>query len=150
MIKIFVSKWDKKSELYPNYDSDANLLEVSSKVPQGWLQGIDVDGNIIFDLDKNGVIANFDVLIPKDLWIVVENLCVPKLYKQGTVVVHPSSISKKSHNIPLTIQTDKKRKYVNIIIGNEKESCQNKVVEISKSCYCYVKNNYLKGFFLFI
>jgi hypothetical protein len=50
------------------YDKESDILAVSSETPRDWPDGVDVDGNIVFDLDAQRALANFDVHIGRGLW----------------------------------------------------------------------------------
>lgn len=47
--------------LYPRYVEDAGILAVQSKVMRPWPFGVDIDGRIVFDLDADRTLANFDL-----------------------------------------------------------------------------------------
>jgi len=43
-IKVTVLPPTEQGRLYPRYDIEAQILEVSSRVPRSWPFGIDIDG----------------------------------------------------------------------------------------------------------
>lgn len=69
-IEVRLREAKPRDELFPQYDEDADLLEVRSRVPKAWPFGIDIDGAIIIDVDAELTLANVDLLIPRSLWRV--------------------------------------------------------------------------------
>ena len=65
---------NNNNELIPYYDTESNILEIRNRHVFDWPYGFDIDGNIVFDLDKNKELSNVDILIPKELWIVKSHL----------------------------------------------------------------------------
>jgi len=148
-ITVDILKHDKIGELNPHYDDEANVLEVGTNIDCIWFYGLDVDGSLIFDANENRILVNIDLLIPKKYWETSYDL--PDVYKinsqKGIIQFSNDSIKTKSFNFPLKVYTDNNKKKVFIKISDYVKPT---LVELSKSCYVYVKNNVLCGFLILL
>jgi hypothetical protein len=116
-IKVHLQPPTAHGRLYPRYDAEADLLEVGSSIPRDWLYGVDINGTSIFDLDANRVLANFDLLIRKNLWKVVPLPEWPHASREADIEFSEETIKHKSFNVPLEVQTDQNRSYARILFG---------------------------------
>jgi hypothetical protein len=132
--------------LRPRYDDEADLLEVGSPAKRQWPFGVDIAGTIIFDLDRNRLLANVEVLVPKRLWRVASMQRRPQARKAADLVFSPETLAVKSFELPITITTDSERSYVSITFGEAVESTE--VIELSDQCFAYVDDGSLLGFFV--
>ena len=134
--------------LYPRYDEEADLLEVGSRFEREWTFGIDIDGTIIFDIDANYVLANFDLLIPKRYWEVSTELTRPTKTRKWNLEVLARSIEHKSFHLPLIVNTNQARSAVQITFGSLEEGT--KWAELSDDCFALVRQDILCGFFILL
>lgn len=133
--------------LQPRYDVEADVLEVGSAIPRGWPFGLDVRGKVILDLDRDGKLANFDLLIPRRLWHVDSNLEVPQATRQADLQFSARTLSHKSFDTPVRVVTDEARSCAVIEFGHH--SARNvDVIELSARCYAFVEAGALRGFFV--
>ena len=145
-IRIVLRRPAPLYELYPRYDKGADLLEVGSVKSRDWPFGIDIDGNLIFDIDENRIIANFDLLIRKSLWKVSSILQPPKANKRACIEVSQEAINHKSFNLPLEVTTNETKSIVCIMFGRIETN--GTWIVLSRQCLAYVVKDYLKGFFI--
>lgn len=61
--RVEVLKSTPKSRLYPRYDEEAGILAIESRVQRGWPFGFTIGGDIVFDIDKDRILANVDLHI---------------------------------------------------------------------------------------
>lgn len=134
------------SNLIPRYDEEADILEVGNPEIHEWPKGIDIDGRIIFDLDCNRVLANFDLIVPRKLWKVSTELSLPDADTEGDLQFQESTAKIKSFSLPLKILANQDRK--NIAIRFKHVKGVEIVVKLSKWCWAVVAENTLNGFFI--
>lgn len=137
-----------ENKLYPQYDQEAQILEVSSKSQRSWSYGVDIDGTIVFDLDTNRVLVNFDLLISKKLWRVVPNLELRTSARKGMLSFSMASIKHKSFHLPITVLTNKSQSEVLIRFGETKSGTT--AISLSEKCIALVSADVLVGFFVSI
>lgn len=145
-IRVTSEKLKDSGRLYPKYDDEADLLEVSSEVSREWSSGIDVDGNIVFDVSLDGTLVNFDLLIPKHLWKVVEVCEKPQVSHKASLKLSKETLKQESFNLQIDVKTDKERSCVLIIFGPTEPEARG--IELSKSCMALTKDDRLVGFFV--
>lgn len=155
MKDIVVTKGAKSEfgSLVPNYNKESSILEVSSEKRKKWIYGFDVDGNIVFDVDENFVIENFDVLISKALWSKCENISKPNFFDEGSIVVKKQTLNQKSFSMPnLKIFFDSKAKEVLILFNEDdfKKIPDFLGVKTSISCLGLLEMNSLRGFIIYL
>lgn len=134
--------------LYPRYDTEANLLEVGSAIPRDWPYGVDIDGALIFDIDDDRILANFDLLIRKELWKVNPLPNRPEPLREADIEFLDETIRHKSFNMPLKVQTDRNGSYVYIIFGKSKNS--GVWIALSEYCMALISDSCLSGFFVIL
>ncbi len=145
-IKVKKEKSMGISNLLPRYDQESNILEVGNPNVREWPYGIDIDGNIVFDLDKQRKLVNFDLLIPMDLWKKKENIIHPKSDKKYDLVFDQSTIEVKSFNLPLSVFSTKRNR--KILIRFNKESRNEELIKLSDSCMAILSGTTLSGFYI--
>jgi len=145
-IQIEVLPQTEENKLYPRYDQDAQILEVSSKAQRPWPYGVDIDGTIIFDLDANCVLANFDLLIPKRLWREVSTIKPQLSTHTGALLFSANSIRHKSFHIPIKVITESRGRVVVIYFGEVHPGFS--VISLSEQCFALANKSVLFGFFI--
>jgi hypothetical protein len=145
-IQVYLRRPTVHGRLYPRYDDEADLLVVSRALLEPCPYGIDVDGTLVFDLDADHVLANFELLVPKRLWHVVSTSEAPRPSREAEIVFSQSSVIQKSFHLPLEVRTNELQSYADIRIGrSEKEAIW---VALSGSCFALLTRDRLKGFFV--
>ena len=142
-IVVSVVSPTESGRLYPRYDEATGILAAESRVERPWSFGVDIDGRIIFDLDDDRTLANFDLHIPKKRWRVGLSDEVVPLARPGDLVFTQESTAIKSFSIPLTIRTDALRQRVRIDIGDRRPD---RLVALSSSCIALLAGDELVGF----
>lgn len=145
-IRVELSRPTARGRLYPRYNNEADLLEVGSSVPREWTYGIDIDGTVIFDIDADRILANFDLLIPKRLWEVTSIPLNPHSSRQVDLRISEGSITHKSFHLPLTVMTNHSRSCAYILFGTTESSTS--WITLSDSCLALVLQDRLRGFFV--
>ncbi|MGH8174772.1 MAG: hypothetical protein ACREV5_00750 [Steroidobacter sp.] len=142
-ISVNVKPPTKAGRLYPRYDEESGILAVESSVQRDWLFGIDIDGTLVFDLDEQRVLANFDLHIPKDRWERDLGPDATLISRPGDLMLTPESIAQKSFNLPIRVRTDSQAQRLRIEIGVAKAD---HAVALSESCVALLARNDLVGF----
>ena len=144
-LNISLAPPSAEGRLHARYDEDAGILEVSSRVPRSWPYGVDLDGNVVFDIDEQRRLANMDLLIPKKKWEF--GLNKPDVTKAvvADLLFREDTIFGKSFRIPLRIISGDQQKWVHIQIGTKQ---WDKVVELSSSCFALTSGHILSGFMI--
>lgn len=143
-IMVSVLPPTEAGRLYPQYDDSAGILAVQSRIERPWLFGVDIDGRVVFDLDEQRVLANFDLHIPKSRWRrdrLEEEY--PLTVPAGDLVFAVETIETKSFSLPLTIRTDVNTGHVRIEFAKHKP---NRAVVLSSSCVALLSADELVGF----
>lgn len=143
-IRVSVLPPTEAGRLYPRYNDSAGILAVQSRVDRPWLFGVDIDGRVVFDLDEQRVLANFDLHIPKARWkrASVEDES-PLITPAGDLAFAAETIKTKSFSLPLTIRTDVHTRRVRIDFATRKP---NRAVALSGSCIALLSEDELVGF----
>ena len=132
--------------LRPRYDAEADLLEVGSAIRREWPYGVDIDGRVIFDLDRDRVLANFDLLIPRRLWQLAEEMAAPQAARAADLEFEAETVAKKSFHLPVRVRTNSSKSCAVISFGHNGGS--GSAVELSGDCYAFVDSGVLTGFFI--
>lgn len=147
-IIVNVAQYSGACELHPTYDAEANILEVASNYTREWTYGIDIDGNVVFDIDSNYKIANFDLLIPHHLWISKNFSSENNNNKFVDLEISIESIRQKSFNFSnLKIYVNKQNNNVKILFDKKYENIN--AYKLSKYCQALIsKKDILCGFII--
>lgn len=92
--------------LHPRYDNENGILVVESKVERDWPYGIDVDGRIVFDIDEERSLANFDFHIPRDRWPRGTLSPQPPVVGRGDLVFSKDALVRKSFSLDIEVRWD--------------------------------------------
>lgn len=136
----------EKGALYPRYVKDAEILAVQSRVPRDWPFGVDIDGRLIFDIDADRILANFDLHIPKRYWIVQSRADEPRACQEASLEFTGSALEYKSFSLPLQVRTDAARSYA--LIEFDKLIPHGRWLALSEKCLARVDVDCLTGFFV--
>ncbi|HBH24441.1 MAG TPA: hypothetical protein DDY13_13585 [Cytophagales bacterium] len=149
-IKIELVKSSNVGELFPKYDDESGILEVTSIKTSDWKYGMDIDGWLIFDINAERILENFDLLIPKRKWIMVEDKLINEIniIDFGVLRIDENSLNHQSYNYPnYKVILNKSQTILKILFDSEADNLQ--AYKVSKKCYALVNNNNsLKGFCL--
>ena len=143
-ITVAVRPPTKQGRLYPRYAADAGILAVESEVRRPWPFGVDINGNVVFDLDAQRVLANFDLHIPRKLWKPGLSTALPRALP-GDIVFSSEAVAHKSFNLPLRVTTDPDSQCVLIEIADVRPTG---AVALSDACVCFLSGTELAGFFV--
>lgn len=145
-IRVKLRDATERGRLYPRYDEEADVLELSSTVPRDWPHGIDIDGRIIFDLDADRVLVNLDLLIPRRRWKITPSLEPPQASRSADLEIAEISLAHKSFHLPLEVTTNEPRSCARILFG--KVEHQSSQVALSSRCLAFIEEDRLIGFFV--
>lgn len=129
--------------LYPKYDVESDILTVTSLAPQEWPYGVDINGNVVFDLDANRILANFDLHIGRHLWEPGLVQDWPGDVNAGCIVLSLETIKQKSFNLPLKVQMDMQKNIVQIDFGVKQ---WHGAALLSDDCIALLSDDMLTGF----
>lgn len=131
--------------LHPRYDVESDILEVTAETPRDWPYGVDIDGNIVFDLDARRHLANFDIHIGRRLWKRGSVRRWPEKAAVGTIVFSKETIEQKSLNMRLRLVYDEEQGVLQVMLGDRQPDRE---LELSKECIALLSRDELVGFLL--
>lgn len=137
-----------QGRLWPRYDADADILVAESPFPREWPYGIDIDGRIIFDIDKQRRLANFDLHIPRRLWKVRQGVGPPTRAREHDIMFTTETLNEKSFSIDLEVTTNSERTEARILFGERPALEAVQAVKLSDQCFAYVDGGRLAGFYV--
>jgi hypothetical protein len=129
--------------LHPRYDAESDILAVTSETPRDWPYGVDIDGNVVFDLDAKRNLANFDIHVSRRLWERGSVRRWPDKAAVGTIVFSKETIELKSLNMPLRLVYDEGQGILSVALGDRQPERE---LELSKECVALLSGNELVGF----
>lgn len=98
-VRVSIGPPRRGGALRPSYDSEADVLAVTCEGSADWVYGVDMSGIVVFDLDSNRSLANFDVHVGRHLWERGPVQPWPEDAAAGTIIFAPSTIVEKSLHI---------------------------------------------------
>jgi len=132
-----------EGRLYARYDDAAGILVAESRIERPWPFGVDIDGRIVFDLDDQRALANFDLHVPKNRWKSDLKEEVPGIAPPGDLLFAPETIALKSFSLPLRVRTDPLSRRLRIEFGTHQPT---RAVALSASCIALLSADELVGF----
>lgn len=108
-------------ELYPRYVPDAGIIAVTRRLSTSWPYGVDVDGRIVFDLDAERMLANFDVHSRRRLWRIARPYPrVPTPERRADLEFTEETVEVGSFHRPFDVATDESGSTVLVTFGDLK------------------------------
>lgn len=144
-VRVSIRPPTKGEQLHPRYDKKSGILEVTSETPREWPYGLNIDGQIIFDLDAKRRLANFDILVGRRGWKRGPVRRWPDKAPAGTIVFSKETIDQKSLSMPLRFLYNEEHGILDITLGDKKPERE---LELSKDCIAFLSQNELVGFLL--
>lgn len=142
-IRISVLPPSREGKLLPKYDAESDILSASSPVTRDWPYGVDIDGNIVFDLDAARVLANFDLHVGRRLWERTAAHSWPDNAPRGTLVFSPDAIERKSFTSPLRVKYSESQGVVRIEFDT---LAPDRMLGLSDDCIALLARDQLVGF----
>ena len=143
--KTKLEQFVKQNAIIPHYDNEADLLFADSIVHKVWPYGIDINGTLILDFDKNHVLSSIELIVAKRYWNVVDQLEKPSSSPYACLSIAEESLKKKSFDLPLKVTTNRSRDLVCVTFVNLLN--QPISVKLSDRCIAYLYKEKLLGFF---
>jgi uncharacterized protein YuzE len=144
-VSVSIAPPTEGGRLHPRYDAESDILTVTSETPRDWPHGVDIDGNVVFDLDAKRNLANFDIHVGRRLWERGPVRRWPDKAAVGTIVFSKETIEQKSLNMPLRLVYDDEQGILNVVLGARQPDRE---LELSKECVALLSGNELVGFLL--
>lgn len=141
-IVVSIDKPTERGRLYPRYNDAAGILAAESRVERAWLYGVDIDGRIVFDLDDERRLANFDLHIPKGRWKQAHGLNAPFVVGAADLIFSEQAIAVKSFNLTIEVRHDE-HGMVQILFGS---ATPERAYSLSDSCLALLNDRELVGF----
>lgn len=129
--------------LYPRYDLEVNYLIMESKVARPWVEGFDIDALIVLDLDKDLVLANADLHIPKRAWQRGLRQTFDWSVPAHDLAFTRATLDQPDIDIPVRCTADTDRQIVHIEIGS---ASHDRAIALSDRCLALLKGDELVGF----
>ena len=130
----------------PQYDKEADILSITSSAPRAWLSGVDVSGTLIIDVDRDGVLANVDVVVPKRLWKVADLVLPDLVVQRADVAFAKETLARKSFALRVAVSINRQQSLVLVRIGNSAHV--SRAVQLSERCIALLDRDVLSGFAL--
>lgn len=137
-----------QGRLWPRYNADADILVAESRFHQEWPYGIDIDGRIIFDIDEQRRLANFDLHIARRLWKVRQGVGPPTRAREHDIMFTTEALNEKSFSMDLEVTTNSERTEARILFGERPTLDALEAVKLSDQCFAYVDDGRLAGFYV--
>ena len=142
-LEVIIGPSTPAGRIYPRYVSTAGILAVGSREPRPWVYGVDIDGRLVFDLDSDRRLVNFDLHIPRARWQAQAINSVAVIGRPGDLLFSPNTTRAKSFGIDLDTKWDSPTRTLLILIGHAKFDV---AVALSEQCMGLVADNQLVGF----
>lgn len=143
-LRVDVVAASPESSLRPRYDDEVDFLVLETPIERLWPYGVDIDGNIVFDIDAGYVLANVDLHIPRRLWADAPSLEWPQRLRQGGLLIKEETVREKSLSIPIKVSScrDETTTTVLVSIGEERHDL---AVELSADCLALLSGDRRTG-----
>jgi hypothetical protein len=141
-IEVSVCPRSERSELHPRYDADSDILAIESRIHRSWTFGVDIGGNIVFDLDQSRLLANVDLHIGKRLWKPAEGLRWPPSPRPGGLIFSEATVRHKSFELAIVAEHDTLSRILRVAIGGHPPT---EFVEVSRNCVGLLSERRLVG-----
>lgn len=145
-IEVLIHDPCPAGRLIPRYDTEAKVLEVGSGAGGAWVYGVNVGAEIVFDLNQERILVNFDLLIARRLWRIAPLLALPRPCQQAALVFTERTLRHKSFGLPVTVTTDARHSYAMIALRRMTSGML--WVELSPQCLAAIRDTTLYGFFV--
>jgi len=142
-IRVLIGPSKDEDKLYPRYDRESDILTITSVVTSKWEYGIDINGNMVFDIDSNLVLRNVDLHIGKKMWDTGISQLWPQNATAGCLIFSYEVIEKKSFNIPINVRYDNIQDVLRVDFGIEQKS---RAILLSEDCIALLSGDLLVGF----
>lgn len=143
--RISIGSFTKAGRLHPRYDAESGILVVSAERSTEWCYGVDIDGTVVFDLDHQGRLVNFDVHVRRQLWKRCTLPPWPHERTTGSIVFQQETIRTKSLNLPLELRFDEGKNFLHVALGSREADSR---LELSTDCLALLSHMHLVGFLL--
>lgn len=140
------SRTCRENGFLPRYDDDAGVIEVTSDSAREWQYGINVGAAVVFDLDADRVMLNFDVLIPKKRWKLRLDPGKPEYAREADLQFDQDTLRAKSFSLPVIVSSDSARRHVLIAFGELAPDAT--PTALSDRCFAFIERGVLLGFYL--
>lgn len=144
-IAVKVAPATTEGRLYARYVSSAGILAVESRVPQPWPIGVDIDGRIVFDLNSDRKLMNFDLHIPKSRWRIASLPSTTLIARPGDIVFSEESVRVKSFSLVIDAQWSPDTRNLRIALGDR---TADRAVSLSEKCAALLGGALLVGFWI--
>jgi hypothetical protein len=133
--------------LYPRYVEDAHLLAVEATAPPvPWPLGITVGGSVVFDLDEERILVNFDVHWHRDNWIGLSAWVRPKAACRARLRFTEETLRRGDFHGAVVVTTNPDRTEVRVQL--DRPAGAGEWVELSDRCLAWLEGDRLLGFYL--
>ncbi len=133
VIRVRIKQSTESGRLYPRYVQDAGILAVESNVPRDWPYDVSIDFTVVFDIDAESVLANFDLHMRKSQWEVIEPfLEKPAISQVADLQFCQETLERKFFDLPVEVKTDRDKSRV--LIRFSESAVENEAVGLSDNC----------------
>lgn len=144
MIRINRSEKTREGRLYPRYVGGVGLI-LETNVERDWVNGFDIEGSIIFDVDQHNTLCSVEILLEKKYWIEKKIEFHHRTWKEMDLSVSESVTEEKSFDINWKVYKDSNSGLLLIDFGvGEKVDC----VCLSAKCWAIIRDGCLVGFYI--
>lgn len=134
----------------PSYLVDSKLINVERKNQRKFRYQVNVDSVLIFDLDLNGIVMAFELIIRRDRWKIREPFpSRPLTSRKADLGFTKESIARKFYDLSapgIVVETNQLKTSVRFFLCLE--SSRPEPIELSQRCIAFVEDGQLVGFHL--
>ncbi len=139
----------RSSALFPHYDYEVNILDVSSRVERKWPYGVNVGGCLIFDFDQDRILCNLELLTPRRLWRADSRLRLPQRAGAVGIRIRKASLRHKTFQRG-KIDVRYSQASSLLRVGFWECGSDARVYSLSDECYAVLSGHILCGFYVVV
>ncbi len=144
-LTVVVTDATTAGRIYPRYDDAADLLIVERLVRPDLPYGVNVNSLVLFDLDSERRLVDFELLRPRRLWQVVEPFPeTPRSVGPADIAFTEAAVDREHVRLPVHVITNAEHSRVKIMFGRGRGAV--KAVELSADCQALIAGERLVGF----
>lgn len=141
-IRVSVAPATAEGRLQPRYRNSIGILTLESDVPRPAPFGVTIDGSLILDFDRDGVLAGAELLIPMRRWKGKADVSDPG-GAAGSIILAPPRAASSDEAWPLTVSKDAQTDAARIDFAN---GGYDRSVRLSDTCCALLLGGALTGF----
>jgi len=140
-VPVTIAPATEAGRLYPRYANTIGIFTLESAPPRAWPHGVNIDGTIILDFDKDRVLARVELLAPMSAWKSKDATAQP-IGRPADLRLSGNISGNLSFDWPVIVSKDVQRDEARVEFGGE----FNRAVALSNSVVALLEDDRLSGF----